>query len=113
MAGGYDERITKRMIGRRHLTGDISGKARKGGKAKADGEAVGEGNAKGKSNETGTVTGTGKGKGKSKCKPKPNPAHPGAIESQFLVTGPCTDEITPQCIRGKQLDLIRSSHLVY
>jgi len=75
MTGGNDEKIRKRMIGRRHLTGDLGGKARKGGK------------------------GQGKGKGKKKCKPRP--VDPGPENSIFKVTGPCSDEITPQCIRSK------------
>lgn len=75
MTGGNDEKIRKRMIGRRHLTGDLGGKARKGGK------------------------GQEKGKGKGKCKPRPT--DPGPENSIFKVTGPCSDEITPQCIRSK------------
>jgi hypothetical protein len=84
MTGGQGEKITKRMIGRRSLpvTGDVHGEGRKGGEE----------------------SWKGTGKGKKKCKPRPDPSlpvHPGPIESQFLVTGPCSDEITPHCIRGK------------
>jgi tripeptidyl-peptidase-1 len=84
MTGGHDENITKRMIGRRSLpvTGDFHGKGGEGG----------------------DESWNGRGKGKKKCKPRPDPSlpvHPGKIESQFLVTGPCSDEITPHCIRGK------------
>jgi tripeptidyl-peptidase I len=84
MTGGHDEKVTKRTIGRRSLTGDLHGKGRKGG------------NERWKE----------RGKGKRKCKPRPDPSlpvHPGKIESQFLVTGPCSDEITPHCIRGKTI----------
>jgi tripeptidyl-peptidase-1 len=73
MSGGYDEKITKRMVGRRSLTGDIGGKRRKGGKGKA-------------------------GRKKGKCKPKPD--DPVDDNSIFRVTGPCSDEITPHCIRS-------------
>ncbi|KAK4154514.1 peptidase S8/S53 domain-containing protein [Chaetomidium leptoderma] len=75
MSGGYDEKIAKRMVGKRHITGDLPGKRRKG---------------KGKGNKT--------GKGKKKCKPRP-PTDP--VDTQFLVTGPCSDEITPHCIRAQ------------
>ncbi len=79
MSGGHEEKILKRKADRRHLTGDLGGKARKGGKSK--------------------------GKGRGKCKP-PKPADPGQVDpgqddSMFKVTGPCSDEITPQCIRSK------------
>lgn len=74
MSGGYDEKIVKRMIGPRHITGDLPRKGRHGRK--------------------------GKGKGKKKCPPKP-PLHPGDLDPMFLVTGPCSDEITPHCIRGR------------
>lgn len=79
MSGGHEEKVLKRKVGRRHLTGDLRGKARKGDKWK--------------------------GKGRGKCKP-PKPVDPGQVDpgqddSIFKVTGPCSDEITPQCIRSK------------
>ena len=76
MSGGREEKVLKRKVGRRHLTGDLRGKARKGGKWK------------------------GKGNGRGKCKP-PKPVDPGQDDSIFKATGPCSDEITPQCIRSK------------
>ena len=73
MSGGYDEKITKRMVGRRSLTEDLVGNRRKGGKGKGGGR-------------------------KGKCIPKP--VDPVDDDSIFRVTGPCSDEITPHCIRG-------------
>lgn len=85
MSGGYDEKITKRMVGRRSLiAGDLHSTGRKGGN--------GQGQKKGK--------GEGNGKGKGKCIPRP-PVDPVDDDSIFKVTGPCSDEITPHCIRGK------------
>ncbi|KAK3299682.1 peptidase S8/S53 domain-containing protein [Chaetomium fimeti] len=81
MSGGYDEKITNRMVGRRSLTGDLHG-GRKGGK----------GHGRGKGN--------GKGKGKGKCIPRP-PVDPVDDDSVFKVTGPCSEEITPHCIRAQ------------
>jgi tripeptidyl-peptidase-1 len=83
MSGGYDEKIAKRMVGRRSITGDLGGKHHHGSKT----------NNKGK--------GKGKGKGR-KCHPN-HPADPDDDDSIFRVTGPCSDEITPHCIRGKPM----------
>ncbi|SPQ24197.1 5c144f50-d437-4163-8e69-cc08c50b03a7 [Thermothielavioides terrestris] len=69
MPGGYEEKVLKRMLGRRYLTGNLSDKGRKG-------------------------------KGKGKCKPDDTPpVDSGGDDSQFRVTGPCSESITPQCIR--------------
>ncbi|KXX79833.1 Tripeptidyl-peptidase sed1 [Madurella mycetomatis] len=74
MSGGDDEKVAKRMHGRRHgrWRGPGKGEKRKG---------------------------EGKGKGK-KCKPRPQP-EPVDENSHFRVTGPCSDEITPHCIRAQ------------
>ncbi|KAK4233257.1 peptidase S8/S53 domain-containing protein [Achaetomium macrosporum] len=43
----------------------------------------------------------GNGKDKGKCKPGMPPVDPGEDGSRFRVTGPCSDEITAQCIRAQ------------
>ncbi|KAL2131343.1 hypothetical protein VTI74DRAFT_5232 [Chaetomium olivicolor] len=77
MSGGYDENITKRTLGRRHKNAGLPKQNKKVMKA----------NAK------------GKGKGKGKCKPHTPPVDP--VDPRFKVTGPCSDEITPHCIRAQ------------
>ena len=81
MSGGYEEKVMKRAVTRRHLTGDLAGKPGKG------------------------FNSTAKGGRRGKCKPPkpvdPNPVDTGVDESIFKVTGPCSDEITPQCIRSE------------
>lgn len=119
MSGGSEEKITKRMLDRRHLTGDLGGKARHGGKGRKGGK--GKGGSKPSKGPAPTKTG---------CTPRPTttcttsmsttttsttsvstttsvePVHTenpgsGVDNSIFKVTGPCSDEITPQCIRSK------------
>ncbi|KAL1837990.1 hypothetical protein VTJ49DRAFT_3158 [Mycothermus thermophilus] len=125
--GDYDDKIVKRMIGRRSLIGDLPRKGRKGGKGKGKGKAkvtateaatgpVSTSTAAASGNRDGpvisadttagakgrlvTVT-TPSGRRVKKCRPKdpPEPEHPGELDPMFLVTGPCQDELTPQCIR--------------
>ncbi|KAK4234765.1 peptidase S8/S53 domain-containing protein [Achaetomium macrosporum] len=79
MSGSYDEKITKPMPGRRAMTEDLPGQWKNGGKWIANGNS----------------------KGKGKCKPGKPPVDPGEDDSRFRVTGPCSDEITPQCIRAQ------------
>ncbi|KAK3306236.1 peptidase S8/S53 domain-containing protein [Chaetomium strumarium] len=78
-AGSYDDKIMKRVHHRRAITEDVPGRRQKGGKGK----------------------GKGKGKSKGKCKPGKPPVDPGEDGSRFRVTGPCSDEITPHCIRAQ------------
>jgi tripeptidyl-peptidase-1 len=71
MSGSYDERIMERAHGRRAVTEDVPGRWQNGRK------------------------------GKGKWKPGKPPVDGGEDGSRFRVTGPCSDEITPQCIRSK------------
>ncbi|KAK4246003.1 peptidase S8/S53 domain-containing protein [Corynascus novoguineensis] len=76
MSGGYEEKLAKRVVNQRSIVEDLGSKSK---------YAPGE---------------TDQSRRKGKCKPN-SPAEPVDENSPFRVTGPCSDAITPHCIRAQ------------
>lgn len=107
MAGGYDEKIVKRMVGRRgsvwydswyekgRRPGDRKGR-KKGGKDKDKDKDRGKGKGQGGSGATSTTSVSTP----TATKPAGN-IQPDQNEDEFEVTEGCDVDITPQCIRSR------------
>ncbi|KAK4663786.1 uncharacterized protein QC763_502840 [Podospora pseudopauciseta] len=107
MAGGYDEKIVKRMVGRRgsvwydswyekgRRPGDRKGR-KKGGKDKDKDKDRGKGKGQGGSGATSTTSVSTP----TATKPAGN-IQPDQNEDEFEVTEGCDVDITPQCIRNQ------------